>query len=382
MPAYLALKEIWRNKGRFLLIGLIIALITVLVLFVAALAEGLGAGNREYLEKLNADLLVYQTGVDLSVSASRIDRSLLNDLRRVDGVADVGPIGFRSVTIVFADGREPLDISFIGAEPGKPGEPRAYVGRGLAGKRANEALIDRNVARRSGLTVGDEFTIKALQGNIEEFYRLRVAGISDGRQYLIQPSIVVPYLTWAKMKPKADPNETDLSPNIVGVRLDDAPALPAMAVALETQVDDIEAVDRQTAYEATPGYREQQSTLNTQRNFSLLIGVLVIGGFFQIQTLQKVAQVGMLKAIGASTLTVILAATIQILTVTILGVALGGLATLGLSQALPVTVPIIFQGTTVVTAVVSLLTIGPLGGLVSIRQLSKVEPLTALGLAA
>ena len=42
MSFYLASKEIWRNKGRFLLFSLVIALITVLVLFIAALAQGLG----------------------------------------------------------------------------------------------------------------------------------------------------------------------------------------------------------------------------------------------------------------------------------------------------------------------------------------------------
>ena len=40
-------------------------------LFIAALAEGLGNGNREYIEKLTGELLVYQAGVDLSASSSR-----------------------------------------------------------------------------------------------------------------------------------------------------------------------------------------------------------------------------------------------------------------------------------------------------------------------
>ena len=93
MPFYLSLKEIWRGRGRFILFSLVIALITVLVLFVAALAEGLGAGNREYIEKLNADLIVYQANADCRSppAASGIER--LNEIRRVDGGRAVGPIG-------------------------------------------------------------------------------------------------------------------------------------------------------------------------------------------------------------------------------------------------------------------------------------------------
>jgi putative ABC transport system permease protein len=47
----------------------------------------------------------------------------------------------------------------------------------------------------------------------------------------------------------------------------------------------------------------------------------------------------------------------------------------------PPTVPIIFSPAAVSAAVVSLLLIGPIGGLVSVRYSLKVEPLTALGLA-
>ena len=69
---HLAIKEVWRNRGRFLLFSLVVALITVLILFVAALGEGLGSGNREYIEKLNADLIVYQDTARLSIASSRV----------------------------------------------------------------------------------------------------------------------------------------------------------------------------------------------------------------------------------------------------------------------------------------------------------------------
>jgi len=382
---YLAFKELWRYKGRYFLIGLVIALITTLVLFIAGLAEGLGAGNKEYLEKLNADLILYQSGVDLSIPSSRLSHTLLNDVRRIEGVQAVGSLGFSNASIILPDGEEPLDVSLIGVEPGKPGEPPAFQGQSLTGRRDKTATIDRNVAVRTNLQVGDTLTLKTIQGAEEEFYSLTVSGITDGRQYSIQPSVFVPQLTWNQIKPKANVEDDDSSAllyNNIAVQLDPSVDQAAMAQLIESRVRDVVAVDRKTAYENTPGYSAQQSTLNTQRIFTLLIGVLVVGGFFQIQTLQKVAQTGMLKAIGVPNFTIILAFIIQIIGITVLGVSLGSVGTLLLSLSFPVTIPIVFTQQSVVTAVASLLIIGPLGGLVSLRILLNVEPLTALGLAS
>src|SRR5512139_4235259 len=90
---YLALKEVFRNRGRFFLVSLVIALITLLVLFIAALGEGLGNGNREYISKLDAQLIVYQAKSDFLIQASRLGRDRLAAIRRVDGVEDAGMLG-------------------------------------------------------------------------------------------------------------------------------------------------------------------------------------------------------------------------------------------------------------------------------------------------
>ena len=149
LAAYLALKEIWRNKGRFLLISLVTALITLLVLFIAALGEGLGSGNREYLSKLDADLLVYQDKTDYAIGASQINRSQLPSIRQVQDVAEAGQIGFASAKILQPGGASPLKVSMIGVEPGRPGVPPVVQGRTIFSKQAQEVIIDRNTALRS-----------------------------------------------------------------------------------------------------------------------------------------------------------------------------------------------------------------------------------------
>src|SRR5512140_3935035 len=89
---YLAFKEIWRNRGRFFLVSLVIALITLLVLFIAALGEGLANGNREYISNLDAQLIVFRDKSDYIISASRLESITVRAIRRMDGVEAAGPI--------------------------------------------------------------------------------------------------------------------------------------------------------------------------------------------------------------------------------------------------------------------------------------------------
>jgi len=383
LAPYLAIKESWRNKGRFLLIAVVVALITVLVLFIAGLSQGLAAANREYIEKLNGELLVFQEGTQLSTTASRIGRSRVAEIRRVAGLEEVGQVGFASAKVVPADGGAEFNASLIGVEPGRPGAPPAQEGSDLDRQRSNDVVIDTGVVDRLGTKVGDTIRVKVTQGIDEQFFDLNVVGITDRRQYFFQPAIFVPYLTWDKIRPQASETigQGEVVSNIVVVKAQDPENLDALAAKIESEVDKVEVVDRQTAWEAIPGYAAQQSTLSTQSFFTFFIGVLVVGGFFQIQTLQKVAQIGMLKAIGASNWTVGMAAVFQIVTINAIGVAIGTIGTLALAAGIPGNVPIAISGDTVVQAIVALLVIGPLGGLVSVIALLRIEPLRALGLA-
>ncbi len=382
MALFLSFKEVWRNKGRFVLFSLVIALITTLVLFVAALAEGLAQANRQYLEKLDAELLVFQANTELSTNASRLDRSDLNAVARIPGVQAAGPIGFASGTILQPGNAEGLDASLIGIEPDRPGAPPVITGSPINSSRGSEVVIDRTIAREADLGVGSVFTLRTIQNTEEEFFDLRVIGITDSREYQYAASIFLPYQTWDEIRPQTGQSnsQTSLASNVIAVKLEDPSQQAQMTATIESRVDKVQVADIATAIKALPGYSVQQSTLQTQQAFVLLIGILVIGGFFQIQILQKIPQIGVLKAIGVANRSVAWAVIWQIILVTAFGVTLGGLATLGLAAGIPDSVPVQFAGTTVALAIIALLAIGPIGGLVSVRLAVRVEPLIALGL--
>ncbi|MBL8093632.1 MAG: ABC transporter permease [Anaerolineales bacterium] len=381
---HLATRELWRNRGRFLLFSMVIALITVLVLFIAALAEGLADANRQYLSKLDAQLMVLSDRADGILTASRIGRSRMAAVERVEGVAAAGAIGFSSATVIdpLPKNGTQLRVSLVGVEPGKPGEPVALQGRGLSTIQAAEVVLDRAVLNQLAINVGDTLTIQTTQGTQDQTYTLRVVGVSDNQTYLFQPTLFVPMFTWDRVRPKGEGEAAgaELTVGGIAVKLDDPTQSEAMRARLLDRISRVEVQTVVETYQNLPGYSAQQSTLTTQSVFTLLIGVLVIGGFFQIQILQKVPQIGVLKAIGASNATVGTAAVLQIVLVTAIGVAVGSSLTLLLSLGMPASVPVAFTGAGVATAIAALLLIGPIGGSVSVRYAIQIEPLRALGL--
>ena len=397
LPLHLAFKEVWRNKGRFLLIAIVVSLITLLVLFTAGLSEGLGLGNREYLSKLDADLIVYSDKSELLVPGSRISEARVRDLRQIEGVESVGAVAWSNVAVLPPNNRAPVKVALGGVLAGQPGEPAVVQGRQLSTRNGDEAVIDRSTAARSGLQVGDTITIRSLVGSREKLYPLTVVGIADSQQYQLQPTVFVPHQTFERIRARASDIVVDgnaapaVNFNVAFVRLNNSAERDVMAKAIERDIanskslretDGVLAVGRQTAWENTPGYSAQQGTLGLQRVFTLLIGLLVVGAFFRIQAAQKIAQVGVLKAIGTANWKIGTAAIVQIFFTNAFGVLIGVGLTFALTLFIPPIVPIRFDGGDVLTTVVLLLIIGPLGGLVAVRALLQAEPLKALGLAS
>ncbi len=385
LATYLAFKEIWRNKGRFFLVSLVIALITLLVLFIAALGEGLGTNNREYISKLDGQLVVFLEKSDYIISASRLRQTTLRTVRRVDGVDDAGPVSTSNTAILLPPGgeEEVLKVSLLGVEAGRPGMPQLTAGRTFLSATAREVIIDQRVLDRSDIQIGDTITIRSTQGVEDEFFDLKVIGTTTGQAFFFQPTIFVSPSVWEKVRPKSDAELGNTVPaiNIIVVRVTDPAQIEQVQANLLSTINKIEVADIQTTINNIPGYSAQQGTVQTQGGFTLLIGILVIGGFFQIQILQKVPQIGVLKAIGASNPVVGAAAVIQITLVTAFGVAIGGLLTWLFSLGFPPTVPLFFNGTASALAVAALLLIGPLGGLVSVIYAVRIEPLKALRLS-
>ena len=142
-----------------------------------------------------------------------------------------------------------------------------------------------------------------------------------------------------------------------------------------------QAVSKDTAFNSIEGVSEQQSTVVALRWFGYIIGALVIGVFFYVLTIQKIPQIGVLKAIGASNFFVLRQLLIQVVALAVVGIGIAVPSAMLTERALaglPQAVPIAFTNRTFVTTSAILLVTAVVGALFSGR-LGAVDPIIALG---
>src|SRR5690606_11328727 len=61
-----------------------------------------------------------------------------------------------------------------------------------------------------------------------------------------------------------------------------------------------ETLTKEEAYSGSPGFSAETATMTLIRAFLLVISALIVGAFFTVLTVQRTRQIGLLKAMGAS----------------------------------------------------------------------------------
>ena len=115
------------------------------------------------------------------------------------------------------------------------------------------------------------------------------------------------------------------------------------------------------------------------RGFLYAISALVVGAFFTVWTVQRKAEIALLKALGASTGYVLRDALAQVLTILVVATALGTAVGLAIGSALMGKAPFALSVPAVAGASGLLILLGAVGAAVAIRRITSVDPLIALG---
>jgi putative ABC transport system permease protein len=136
---------------------------------------------------------------------------------------------------------------------------------------------------------------------------------------------------------------------------------------------------RAQAVQGIPGYKEESGTIIMMLAFLLVISAFIIGVFFYVFTMQKSNQFGIMKAIGAKNSFLSKAVVSQVFVLSLFSTIMGILLTYGTAAIMPEGMPFVLEPQLVITYSIILLAISLLSSLVSVRMITKIDPLKALG---
>ncbi|MFC9977776.1 FtsX-like permease family protein [Spirillospora sp. NPDC127200] len=352
----MALRDLRFAKGRFALMGAVVLMITLLVTVLSGLTAGLARDNISAVTGLPAGHVVFSagTGEKVSFSDSRITERTLRGWERVPG-ADPEPLGITMGRLTRAD--RGASAAVLGVEPG------GALARRTGGEVApGRVLLSKALAEESGLRPGDQVRF-AGRG-------LTVAGTGTASSFSHAPVAWISIADWRATAPQRDTAATVLA-------LTGAPSGGTIAKAdvdLRTTT-----MARDDAPSAIASYSSENGSLQLMRGFLFAISALVIGAFFTVWTIQRRADVAVLKALGASTGYLLRDALAQAVVVLLIGAGLGG--ALGAAAGLLArgSVPFVLSAATTVLPVAVLVLLGAAGAALAIRKITSVDPLTALG---
>lgn len=363
----IGLQEIRRRKLQFVLIALIVTLISYLVLMINGLGVGLNEQAGSALRNFDADAIGYSDRSGLSVIRSELSSELVGRIAGESGARESAPLGYVAANYQKKDGGI-KSAAFLGFDPGSIAEPKVVAGRPLTSEDANGILADKAFLRYADLKVGDTVTVSVRL--VQKDYV--ILGAIDEGSFFFQPSVYLLRSSWQELK--------------YGGSGADQPAASVMLLKGDGLAgksgDGWEAVSKSTAFANIEGVQGQQSTVQALRVFGYLIGGLVIGVFFYVLTLQKIGQIGVLKAVGASSFFVFRQVLVQVLCVSAIGVGIAvplAWLTNNLLQRVPNPVPIAFTAGTFITTSALLILMAAIGAAFSGRQVARVDPIIALG---
>lgn len=353
----------WRDlrfaKGRFALMGSVVILMTLLVVLVSGLTAGLGRGSTSAITGLAADHLAFSApagGQKVSFTDSTVTEKQWQQWRDVPGVTSADPLGI--ATTKAAMGGRTAALSAFGVASGSHLAPDA----------------SQIVAGQAVLSTGAADALDAHRGQAVSLsgHRLTVAAVAGDASYSHTPVIWTSLPDWQRLAP----GTTGGNATVIALTTTKGADLGAADQWLRTF-----AVSRSDALAAIGSYTSENGSLQLMRVMLFAISSLVIGAFFTVWTIQRSGDIAVLKALGATTRYLLRDALGQALVLLTLGTAVGTAVAAAAGAAATGTVPFVLDASTVLFPAAVMIALGAIGAALSIRRITSVDPLTALGSA-
>ncbi|MFE0131859.1 ABC transporter permease [Streptomyces sp. NPDC059037] len=354
----------WRDlrfaKGRFALMGAVVVLITLLVGLLSGLTAGLAKENTSAITGLPADRLAFAAppgGQSVSFTQSQVEQRAWETWAARPGVRSAEPIGISTLNATAGD--RSAAVSAFGVEPDSGIAPD-----GLA---PGQVVLSHKAAADLGVGPGDDVRI----GAVKE----RVARVASDASYSHTPVVWTSLDDWQALGHRG--TSMDEQATVIALRTGGGADIAAGDKAAGTESRTLDG-----ALTAIGSYQAENGSLQLMRGFLFVISALVTGAFFTVWTIQRAGDIAVLKALGASTPALLRDALGQAVLMLAVGTALGtGIAAAVGSVISGGDVPFVLDPPTVLWPAAVLIVLGALGAGLSVRRITAVDPLTALGSA-
>ena len=352
----LPFKEMTFFKVRYLLISFILFFVAILVFVISGLANGLSMNNASSIINMPVHSIYLQKSAE-----GRIDRSHFTvDLEKLTAKSEAQPIGIQMGAISKVNSEDKLDITFMAVKPGSFLEPD---GKSLEANGENSVLLDRSL---SG-TIKKGMTVKDARSGIS----LKVVGFLDDQTFSHTPVALISLDTWEELAGGSNKSEY----NGIAINKSDL----GLEKNIASLIKNGEWVEKDQVVKGIPGYTAEQNSLYMMLSFLIVIAVFVLAAFFYIMTIQKTAQFGILKAIGAKSSQLVKSTILQVIMLTIVSIAAAVAFTKGFMFILPDDIPFIFDFVQIAKFSGLLFIVSIFGSLLSVLNIVKADPIQAMG---
>jgi len=362
----LSVHNLFQNKIRLSISIGGVALALSLIFSLNAIFAGVEERITAYINNSGADIFIAQSGVqNMHMASSSMPETVEDEVKTIPGVEFVTPINYVPNMVVVGDERNLAYI--IGLPPdAKLGGPWKIF-KGSRHPKSGEAIIDRFVAEKTGISIGDEVEIFGRQ--------FVVAGLSEETASLVNSFAFISRSDFSTVRGGAN----TINFLLVKARPEENPE--RLAETIEAQLGNVTARTTAAFSMLEKKVVKDMSTdvINLMNLIGFLIGLAVMALTVYTATLSRRSEYGVLKALGARNSYLYTTVIAQALISVVIGVAVGTIFTwlvskiiLGLGLNLTMNITAISLAKVGSLA----LLIGCFSAVLPIRQISKLDPAT------
>lgn len=336
----LAIKEMKKNKMRFLILGSIIFLVSFLTLSISGLANGLSQDNASLIKDLPDGHFYLNADAEETYNLSKIDPPTQKDVLK--NHADATALSIQMGFLHNAEDKQ-LSAAFLTASD-SPLFPHV---------RQGEVILD-NSFKEKGVKIGDQLTNEQLNRS------LTVKGFVEKKKFSHSPVAFVNTQDYTQMYGQKD--------------------MQMLFIPGDTMIanKDLQTFSNKDFLKAIPSYSAEQLSLTMIIWFLILISGLLFAIFFYMMNVQKIGLYGILKAIGIKMTSLFAMIWTQMFVITATALTLSALGSQLFSLLAPDGMPYHLPINVMTQLSIVFFIVGFIGATLSGLQIKKIDPLQAI----